>query len=94
MKRQSRFIMQNTSYYPDYTVGPGVSPDHALRMQFVFSKLQRKCFSCVTLVGFTTDREWHVASLRMELLRNSRVASFATHFTLPRSMSIQLSNGL
>jgi hypothetical protein len=81
MKRQSRFIMQNTSYHPDYTVGPGVSPGHALCMQFVFSKLQRKCFSCVTLVGFTTDREWHAAY-------------FATHFTLPRSMFIQLSNGL
>jgi len=31
-----------TFFYPDCTVGPGVSPDHAL---------------VVALVGFTTDRE-------------------------------------
>jgi hypothetical protein len=31
-----------TFFYPDYTVGPGVSPDHAHQL---------------ALVGFTTDRE-------------------------------------
>jgi len=40
----SRFLSWLTIFHPDYTVGPGVSPDHALR------KIR-------ALAGFTADRE-------------------------------------
>jgi hypothetical protein len=38
---------KHTFFYPDYTVGPGISPDHA---DYTTS-------SCAPLVGCTTDRE-------------------------------------
>ena len=40
-------VIRNDFYHPDYTVGPGVSPDHA--------PCRLNCDAA--LVGFTTDRE-------------------------------------
>ncbi len=37
----------HTFFYPDYTVGPGISPDHAACTTWL----------CLPLVGCTTDRE-------------------------------------
>jgi hypothetical protein len=78
MKRQSRFIMQNTSYHPDYTVGPGVSPDHALRMQFVFSKLPTQVLFLRNARGL-----YHRSGIAAQC--------FSAQITLPRSIAIQLS---
>jgi hypothetical protein len=43
-----------TFFYPDYTVGSGITPDHALRSDDL-SRYYKM------LVGFTTDRELHPA---------------------------------